>query len=176
MLATDEVQMNRWRSGWLLLALALALSSAGCANAAKSTAAAPTSIAAAMGQPTRPTVTPGHSPAVGPTVAPATGGLTVAMPASGDRTPTVRVDRLPPQAHETMRLIARNGPFPYRQDGATFENRERLLPAKPSGYYREYTVETPGSPDRGGRRLVRGGQGELYYTDDHYDSFRRVTP
>jgi len=120
----------------------------------------------------RPTATSSRPP----TAAPIPGGLTLATPTAGDRMSTVRVDRLPREAHDTMRLIASNGPFPYRQDGVVFENRERLLPTKASGYYREYTVKTPGSPDRGARRLVRGGQGELYYTDDHYDSFRRVIP
>ena len=111
-----------------------------------------------------------------PTAAPTPGGLAIATPLPGDRMPTVQIDRLPPEAHDTIRLIAANGPFPYRQDGVVFENRERLLPAKATGYYHEYTVKTPGSPDRGARRLIRGGQNELYYTDDHYDSFRRVTP
>ena len=124
----------------------------------------------------RPTATPTRAPVAGPTTAPIPGGLTIATPPPGDRMPAVKIDRLPPEALDTMRLIARNGPFPYRQDGVVFENRERLLPAKATGYYREYTVKTPGSPDRGARRLVRGGQNELYYTDDHYDSFRRVIP
>lgn len=103
-------------------------------------------------------------------------GLLIATPLPSDRMATIRLDQLPPQAHETIQLLGRGGPFPYRQDGAVFENRERLLPRKSSGYYHEYTVKTPGSPDRGARRLVRGNQGELYYTDDHYDSFRRVKP
>jgi ribonuclease T1 len=88
--------------------------------------------------------------------------------------PTIKYERLPAQARETIALIQRGGPFPYRQDGAVFQNRERLLPRKPNGYYHEYTVETPGSPDRGARRIIAGGEGELYYTDDHYDSFRQV--
>ena len=88
--------------------------------------------------------------------------------------PTVPYDRLPAQARETIALMQRGGPFPYRQDGAVFQNRERLLPSRPKGYYHEYTVETPGSPDRGARRIVAGDEGELYYTDDHYDSFKQV--
>jgi ribonuclease T1 len=88
--------------------------------------------------------------------------------------PTITYDRLPAQARETIALIQRGGPFPYRQDGAVFQNRERLLPGKPSGYYHEYTVVTPGSPDRGARRIVTGANGELYYTNDHYDSFKQV--
>lgn len=87
---------------------------------------------------------------------------------------TIRFADLPKEAQATIALIARGGPFPYRQDGQTFQNRERILPAHPSGYYREYTAETPGSADRGARRIVAGEAGELYYTDDHYDSFRLV--
>lgn len=95
------------------------------------------------------------------------------MPAPG---PTALPAWLPPEAHATLRLIARGGPFPYRQDGAVFGNRERLLPAQPRGWYREYTVDTPGSDDRGARRIVSGGDPpvELYYSADHYRSFRRI--
>ncbi|AUI57158.1 ribonuclease domain-containing protein [Amycolatopsis sp. BJA-103] len=79
---------------------------------------------------------------------------------------------LPPQASETWGLIKAGGPYPYpRNDDVLFQNREKVLPAKASGYYREYTVKTPGSPDRGARRLVRGTGKELYYTEDHYKSF-----
>lgn len=83
---------------------------------------------------------------------------------------------LPPEARQTLALIKRGGPFPYRKDGTVFGNRERLLPAKPRGYYREYTVPTPGARDRGARRIVAGGDPphEFYYTDDHYQSFRRI--
>ena len=91
-----------------------------------------------------------------------------------DRLPAIPFAQLPPEARETIRLIDRGGPFPYARDGATFGNRERRLPAQPEGYYREYTVRTPGSPDRGARRIVAGRGGELYYTDDHYESFKRV--
>ncbi len=81
-------------------------------------------------------------------------------------------------ARETLELIARGGPFPYRQDGSVFQNREQNLPAAPRGYYREYTVPTPGSADRGARRIVTGGTppSVWYYTDDHYRSFRAVSP
>lgn len=87
---------------------------------------------------------------------------------------TVGVEALPPEAIDTLLLIEEGGPFPYGQDGATFQNREGILPDHPRGYYREYTVETPGSPDRGARRIVTGRDGERYYTDDHYDSFRFI--
>ena len=88
--------------------------------------------------------------------------------------PTVLYDDLPAQAKETIRLIDQGGPFPYYQDDQTFQNRERVLPSNSSDYYREYTVETPGSSDRGARRIIAGGDGELFYTDDHYDSFREI--
>ena len=85
---------------------------------------------------------------------------------------------LPPEAIETLALIQRGGPFPYRKDGTTFQNRERLLPTKPRGYYREYTVPTPGARDRGARRIVAGGNPPevFYYTADHYSSFRQIEP
>jgi ribonuclease T1 len=70
-----------------------------------------------------------------------------------------------------LSLIAEGGPFPYKKDGSVFQNREGQLPPKPSGYYHEYTVKTPNSPDRGARRIVAGAGGEIYYTADHYDSF-----
>jgi ribonuclease T1 len=87
---------------------------------------------------------------------------------------TITLAELPPEALDTLALIEAGGPFPYHQDGAVFENREGLLPDQEYGYYQEYTVETPGSDDRGARRLVAGANGELFYTDDHYDSFRVV--
>lgn len=74
----------------------------------------------------------------------------------------------------TLELIDGGGPFPYAKDGSEFGNREGLLPRKGPGYYREYTVDTPGSPDRGARRIVAGGNGEFYYTRDHYRSFVRL--
>ncbi|MGC7094138.1 ribonuclease domain-containing protein [Amycolatopsis lurida] len=84
---------------------------------------------------------------------------------------------LPPEAGETWKLIGSNGPFPHpRSDGAEFQNREKRLPVRDSGYYREYTVKTPGSQDRGARRLVTGAARELYYTGDHYSSFVIVDP
>ncbi|MEU9296355.1 ribonuclease domain-containing protein [Streptomyces sp. NPDC048266] len=88
--------------------------------------------------------------------------------------PVVRVADLPPEARETLTLIARGGPYPYARDGAVFGNVERLLPQRPRGHYREYTVRTPGERDRGARRIVTGLGGETYYTDDHYQSFREV--
>jgi ribonuclease T1 len=81
---------------------------------------------------------------------------------------------LPREARETLALIKAGGPFPYARDGAVFGNREGLLPKRSRGYYREYTVKTPGAKDRGQRRIVAGRSGEFYYTDDHYRSFRRI--
>ena len=81
---------------------------------------------------------------------------------------------LPTEARETLALIRAGGPFPYPQDGRTFQNREKLLPQQARGYYREYTVKTPGVRDRGARRIVSGKGGEFYYTADHYRSFRRI--
>lgn len=91
----------------------------------------------------------------------------------------VALSTLPPQAQRTQRLILQGGPFPYEKDGTVFHNRERLLPLHPRGYYREYTVKTPGSPDRGARRIVCGGTPPTapetcYYTADHYASLRRI--
>jgi ribonuclease T1 len=87
---------------------------------------------------------------------------------------TVQEARLPAQARETLGLIDAGGPFPYEKDGSVFGNFERRLPAHKRGYYHEYTVRTPGSRDRGARRIVTGQGDEIYYTDDHYDSFRAV--
>jgi len=89
-------------------------------------------------------------------------------------TPAVTVERLPSEARSTINLIRKGGPFPYTKDGTVFRNRERRLPQAATGYYREYTVKTLGSRDRGARRIVTGQKGEIYYTDDHYASFVRV--
>jgi len=94
----------------------------------------------------------------------------------------VALGELPVEARETLGLIKRGGPFPYRKDGSTFGNFEKRLPLQRRGYYREYTVPTPGSRDRGARRIVAGegmagsvrSSGEYYYTADHYKSFRRI--
>jgi len=86
---------------------------------------------------------------------------------------------LPPQARQTLQLIYSGGPFPYSKDGTVFGNRERLLPARSRGYYREYTVPTPASRDRGARRIVCGGPQPkspeaCYYSADHYASFHSI--
>ncbi len=92
----------------------------------------------------------------------------------GEASSSSALDFLPREAHATLELIDRGGPYPYRQDGTVFQNREGLLPSRSRGYYREFTVDTPGLRHRGARRIVTGGQppSEWYYTDDHYQSFR----
>ena len=101
----------------------------------------------------------------------------------GEITATARLSELPPEARETLLLIRRGGPFPYpHKDGSTFRNFEKRLPKQAYGYYREYTVPTPGSNNRGPRRIIAGSgrnddvrtSGEYYYTGDHYRSFYRI--
>ena len=104
---------------------------------------------------------------------------TPASPEGGDRDPEsglpyVAEADLPPEAGETLELIDAGGPFPDDRDGVIFENRERILPAEQRGYYHEYTVPTPGSDDRGARRIVTGDEGQYYWTEDHYASFERI--
>lgn len=95
-------------------------------------------------------------------------------------TATISVAEMPAEGVRTYELVARGGPFPYDKDGAVFGNRERLLPLRNRGYYREYTVNTPGVEHRGTRRIVCGGQprtpDSCFYTADHYASFRRIVP
>ncbi len=90
--------------------------------------------------------------------------------------PTIARLVLPAEARTTLDRIAAGGPFPFDADGSTFQNRERLLPIRPAGSYREYTVGTPGSADRGARRIVISSTGEAYWTPDHYQSFARILP
>jgi ribonuclease T1 len=109
------------------------------------------------------------------------GAWVLATPASArqSRVGVVALSQLPSEARTAERLIRSGGPFPHAKDGVVFGNRERQLPAQPRGYYREYTVGTPGSRDRGARRIVCGGRQPTepdvcYYTEDHYASFRRI--
>lgn len=107
------------------------------------------------------------------------GGAQARQRAPAPELPTVALAALPAEAQHTQRLILAGGPFPYGRDGTTFFNRERLLPAQPRGFYREYTVPTPGARDRGARRIVCGGRAPTapqacYYTADHYASFARI--
>jgi ribonuclease T1 len=110
----------------------------------------------------------------GGAIAPPTPALPARPPLPPRAIPTIPLSKLPPEAQRTFDLIRRGGPFPYAKDGTVFGNRERRLPLAPMGYYREYTVPTPGSRDRGARRLVTGKQREVYYTPDHYRSFMQV--
>ncbi len=98
---------------------------------------------------------------------------------TGATSASLTVDQLPPQGRHVMAQIFKGGPFQYEKDGVVFGNRERLLPASPRGYYREYTVKTPYERSRGARRIVCGGLKPVtpdtcYYTDDHYASFRKI--
>ncbi|RVU49846.1 ribonuclease N1 [Rubrivivax rivuli] len=115
----------------------------------------------------------------------ASGGLVpnaiARTPENPSRVPPVALVTLPPEAQATHKLILAGGPFPYSKDGTVFGNRERLLPLNPRGYYREYTVKTPGLRHRGARRIVCGGTpptkpDTCYYTSDHYASFQRIAP
>jgi ribonuclease T1 len=86
----------------------------------------------------------------------------------------IELAQLPLEARETVELVRRGGPYPYARDGVVFRNRENQLPREKRGYYREFTVKTPGERTRGARRIIAGKGGELYYTDDHYAHFRRI--
>ena len=105
-------------------------------------------------------------------------GLVQAKGPQDARAAQIALAELPVQGRQTYELIRSGGPFPYEKDGTVFGNRERLLPAEKRGYYREYTVKTPGSRDRGARRIVCGGPQRVphacFYTADHYASFRKI--
>ena len=105
--------------------------------------------------------------------------IPVALARDADVGKQVALTSLPAEAQAMHRLILSGGPFPYDKDGIVFGNRERLLPAKTRGFYREYTVKTPGARNRGARRMVCGGTPPTkpeacFYSDDHYASFRRI--
>lgn len=148
-------------SKWLaILAMALLLAFAWTMRPARDT---PTAAPSVAGAPASDTRTPPP----------------LALPPARDTaaTATRYPDFLPTEALETLQRIERSGPYPHRQDDGVFGNREGRLPRQSRGYYREYTVETPGSRDRGARRIIAGGRPptEYFYTDDHYGSFRRFT-
>lgn len=146
-------------------------------SAAASESASPSSSTT----PSPPSSTPSESPtpteggdpsysATTPSEEP--GDMPATDPASG--LPYVALADLPPEAASTVGLIDAGGPFPYDEDGSRFGNYEGILPDEDDGYYEEYTVETPGLSHRGARRVVRGAEGELYWTEDHYESFERI--
>ncbi|WP_369184097.1 ribonuclease [Streptomyces sp. Y1] len=128
-------------------------------------AATSTAAAAAGSSAPKPSPPAGRSPSPSGTWVPAD-------PALADVCRT----KLPSQAQDTLALIAKNGPYPYNRDGIVFENRESRLPKKGDGYYHEFTVVTPGSNDRGTRRVVTGGAGEQYWSPDHYGTFQEIDP
>lgn len=131
-------------------ALVAVLAALGLALPAAAAAAPAPAVPAAVAAPVAPAAVPGEQES----------GL-----------PVRALSSLPSQATDTYRLIRSGGPYPYSQDGTTFQNREGILPAKSSGYYAEFTVKTPGASTRGARRIVTGSGGEYYYTADHYASF-----
>ncbi|MFZ2302009.1 MAG: ribonuclease domain-containing protein [Gallionella sp.] len=88
--------------------------------------------------------------------------------------PTIAVANLPVEVRDTLQTIKRGGPLAYPRDGVVFKNYERILPKQPRGYYREYTVKTPGARNRGARRIISGKVNEYYYTADHYKTFKRI--
>jgi ribonuclease T1 len=151
----------------VVLAAVLAVAVGGCAEVAGPASGTRAATAASAGA--TAAAAPGTAAA---TMATPEIGRPDVDPASG--LAVVGVDDLPAEASATIARIDAGGPYPYAQDGAVFQNREGLLPPRPSGWYREYTVETPGSPDRGARRIVAGEDGTLYWTDDHYESFRVI--
>lgn len=165
------------------IVMAVALALAGCGRGATDAASIPASVFPTSSQvaaSATPTIEP--SPSVDPTsMAPSTPapspsktGPTLAPSLPSSNLPTITIAQLPAEGRKTLVLIASNGPFPYRKDGVVFTNRERRLPKHDYGWYQEYTVITPGSPDRGARRIISGRNGERYYTSDHYASFQEV--
>lgn len=116
---------------------------------------------------------PGSAPE-SPTAAVPADGRAPAGVANPSGLPEIRESELPSEGREVLALIRQGGPYRYGQDDETFGNFERILPRRERGYYREYTVRTPGETDRGARRIVAGDGGDKYYTDDHYESFRFI--
>ncbi|MET3904918.1 ribonuclease domain-containing protein [Paenarthrobacter sp. 4246] len=114
--------------------------------------------------PTAPSTTP----------APGSASSSAAAVANPSTLPTINASQLPKEARQTLALIAKGGPYPYREDNGNFGNFEGLLPKKTSGFYKEYTVSTPGESHRGARRIVVGKDSAKYYTPDHYQSFKFI--
>ncbi|MFD4654078.1 ribonuclease [Kitasatospora sp. NPDC058444] len=138
------------------------------ASPAASATAGPAAAGSTAPKPSAPKPTP---PAGGAGTAPAPAGTWV--PSDSSLADVCRT-KLPGQAQDTLGLIAKGGPYPYSRDGIVFENRESRLPKKADGYYHEYTVVTPGSNDRGARRVVTGDSGEQYWSADHYATFLEI--
>ena len=108
------------------------------------------------------------------TAFPAAVGEAIAREEARSATPEIARAALPREAQQTLQSIKRGGPFAFERDGVVFGNYERQLPSRNRGYYREYTVTTPGAKNRGARRIIAGAGGEYYYTDDHYRTFKRI--
>jgi ribonuclease T1 len=169
---------RRWTLGTLLLGLAVAalavfnlfIAPGGAPPGTGGQSAGPQETATpapafSTPAPTSATSAPAAAP---PSSAKATGAPNVAG------LPTIRESQLPAEGRRTLALIRQGGPYPYTRDGVTFGNFERILPRKASGYYKEYTVPTPGESDRGARRIVAGQAGDKYYTADHYETFKFI--
>ncbi|MGW4649343.1 ribonuclease domain-containing protein [Kitasatospora sp. NPDC004289] len=152
-----------------LLAVALLLALTGCGSGKPEAASSP-SAASGSARPSSPAPRPSPPPTAS---APAAASPTGWVPTSAAY-PDVCRSALPQQARDTLGLIARGGPYPYRSDGIVFENREGRLPREKGDYYHEYTVVTPGAPTRGARRIVTGSAGQQYWTPDHYDTFSEI--
>ena len=162
---------RRWTVGTLLLGLAVA--ALAVFNLFISPGGAPPGGVGQSAGP-RETTTPfpafsASAPAAAP---PSSSKATGAPNVAG--LPTIRESQLPAEGRRTLALIRQGGPYPYTRDGVTFGNFERILPRKASGYYKEYTVPTPGESDRGARRIVAGQAGDKYYTADHYETFKFI--
>ncbi|GAA2792021.1 hypothetical protein GCM10010441_16600 [Kitasatospora paracochleata] len=155
----------------LVAALTASAALTGCGSSGGSAAAG----TAATAKGTTPNATAGRSASGAPKPSPP---AKPSSPSGWVPTNTALADvcrsKLPDQARDTLTLIAKGGPYPYRSDGIVFENRESRLPRQSTGYYHEYTVVTPGSDDRGTRRVVTGSAGEQYWTGDHYASFQEI--
>ncbi|MBD1542270.1 ribonuclease [Arthrobacter sp. IA7] len=158
---------RRWTIGTLLLGLAVA------ALAVFNLFIAPggTPPIGVQGTTTSaPAARPTSAPAAAP---PSSAGKVTGVPSVSGLS-TIRESQLPAEGRRTLTLIRQGGPYPYPRDGVTFGNFERILPRKAGGYYKEYTVPTPGESDRGARRIVAGQAGDKYYTADHYVSFKFI--
>lgn len=149
-------------AAFLINKLSAGDSGAASASSSKSAATKPSS---------KPSATPNSANSA--TSSSSKGGKSGAGSAGGNpsKLPAINASQLPKEAQQTLALIAKGGPFPYDRDGINFGNFEGILPKKAGGYYQEYTVVTPGSSDRGARRIIVGNGAEKYYTDDHYASF-----
>lgn len=160
---------NKLKPVFIAILAFFALLLAGCGGLVTIETATPGSTAATNAA-TAVAATASPQQSAGPTKTP----RATKAPTSIDGLQTISASNLPPEARHTLELIDNGGPFPYRNDGIVFQNREGILPKQRSGFYHEYTVVTPGASDRGARRIITGAGGEIYYTDDHYATFKRV--